>query len=253
MSARPSPRHSEGPASTGGEDTASTTPGGTRIPTTIERRKKLDALIWGGILLSVALHFVFLNVLPDFESPDFTVSTSELEISELPPEVEIPPPPEAIARPAVPVVAENFDVDPDITIAPTTFAANPVEDLPPPPEEESSAQEIYEAPTYTPYSVAPDLRNRKEAAAAVMREWPPALKNSGIEGVVTVWIFINEDGRVTNAEVSESSGLKQMDEAALRAARAFRFSPALNRDEAVPVWVELPISFTHGDRSRLAG
>ena len=251
MSARPTPPDREGTASTGGEDRASRTPGGTRIPTTIERRKKLDALIWGGILLSVALHFVFLNVLPDFQAPDFTVATGEIEISELPPEVEIPPPPDAIPRPAVPVVAENLDVDPDITIAPTTFASNPVEDLPPPPEEKTTSQELYEAPTYTPYSVAPDLRNRKEAAAAVMREWPPALKNSGIEGVVTVWIFINEEGRVTNAEVSESSGLKQMDEAALRAARAFRFSPALNRDDAVPVWVELPISFMHD--SRLAG
>lgn len=248
MNARPSHRHSEGPASTGGEDARSTTPGGTRIPTTIERRKKLDAFIWGGVLLSVALHFVFLNVLPDFQAPDFTVSTGEIELAEIPPEVEIPPPPDAIARPAVPVAAENFEVDPDITIAPTTFAANPVEDLPPPPEEKSSAKEIYEAPTYTPYSVAPDLRNRQEAAAAVMREWPAALKNSGIEGVVTVWIFINEEGRVTNTQVSESSGLKQMDEAALRAARAFQFSPALNRDQTVPVWVELPISFTHGGR-----
>lgn len=251
MSSRPSPRKSGGPASTRGEERATTASEGPRVPTTIERRKQIDALIWGGILVSIALHFVLLTSLPDFQAPDFTVATGEIELAEMPPEVEIPPPPDAIPRPAVPVVAETFEVDPDITIAPTTFAANPVEDLPPPPEEKTSSTEIYEAPTYTPYSVAPDLLNRREAAAAVIREWPPALKNSGIEGVVTVWIFIDEEGRVTNAQVSESSGLQQMDKAALRAARAFEFSPALNREETVPVWVELPISFTHN--SRMAG
>lgn len=209
----------------------------------------MDALTWGAILFSIVVHFIVLNVLPDFDAPDFAVPAGELEVAELPPEVEIPPPPEAIARPAVPVVADDFEVDPDITIAPTTFAANPVEELPPPPEEKTGARDdLYEAPTFTPYSVAPDLINRREAAAAVVRAWPQVLKDAGIEGVVVVWIFIDEEGEVRNTQVSRTSGIPQLDDAALRAAEAFRFSPALNRDRAVPVWVELPITFTFPGR-----
>ncbi|MDX1566927.1 MAG: TonB family protein [Longimicrobiales bacterium] len=212
--------------------------------TTQQRRKRMDAITWGAILTSVLLHFVVLSSLPDFDAPDFAVAADELELAELPPEVEIPPPPEAIARPAVPVVSDNLQVDEDITIAPTTFAANPVEDLPPPPEEtDSGRDEIYEAPTFTPYSVAPDLTNRREALSAVLREWPDVMKNAGIEGVVVVWFFIDETGEVQNVKVSRSSGIKQLDEAALRAAREFEFSPALNREEPVPVWVQLPITF----------
>ena len=35
-----------------------------------------------------------------------------------------------------------------------------------------------------------------------------------------------------------------MDQAALRVAPVFEFTPALNGDKAVPVWVSLPITFT---------
>lgn len=248
MNAKPSPRPTGTLASATSENRDATARPERRIPTTQERRRRMDALTWGAIVLSVAVHFIVLSVLPDFDAPDFAAPVGELELAELPPEVEIPPPPEAIARPAVPVVADNFDVDPDITIAPTTFAANPVEELPPPPEEKSSSRELYEAPTFTPYSVAPDLTNRREAAAAVVREWPRVLKDAGIEGVVVVWIFIDEGGRVQNTEVSQSSGIPQLDDAALRAARAFQFSPALNRENPVPVWVELPITFTFPNR-----
>ena len=54
-----------------------------------------------------------------------------MRLIELPPEIEIPPPPEAISRPATPVMVLT-DIDDDITIAPTTFADSPVDVLPPP-------------------------------------------------------------------------------------------------------------------------
>lgn len=248
MDAQPSPRGARRLAEKGENGHVTARPE-HRLPTTQERRRRMDALTWGAILVSVLVHFVVLRSLPDFDAPDFTMPADEIELAELPPEVEIPPPPDAIARPAVPVVAESFEVDPDITIAPTTFAANPVEDLPPPAEETGAdRREIYDAPTFTPYSVAPDLTNRRQALNAVLREWPDAMKQAGIQGVVVVWFFIDETGEVKNVEVSQSSGISQLDEAALRAAREFEFSPALNRDEPVPVWVALPITFQNAGR-----
>ena len=55
--------------------------------------------------------------------------------------------------------------------------------------------------------------------------------------------FISEEGRVLDRRVSQSSGHTPLDEAALEVADVLRFTPALNRDERVQVWVQLPIMF----------
>ena len=58
-----------------------------------------------------------------------------------------------------------------------------------------------------------------------------------------VWFFVSETGRVLDRRVSDSSGHVALDEAALEVADVFRFTPALNRNEVVQVWVQLPITF----------
>ena len=78
---------------------------------------------------------------------------------------------------------------------------------------------------------------------ALEREYPPLLRDAGIGGTVKVWFFIDENGVVRNQVVHETSGHEALDAAALRVAPVFRFTPALNRDKAVPVWVSLPITF----------
>ena len=160
---------------------------------------------------------------------------------ELPPEIEIPPPPEAISRPATPVMA-TADIDDDITIAPTTFEENPIEDLPPPPTDDG-AVDIAAAPVFTPMTVRPEIRNRAEVRAALLREYPPLLRDTGIGGTVVVWFFISEEGVVVDRRVSRTSGQVQFDNAALEVASVIRFTPALNRDQKVAVWIELPITF----------
>ena len=89
------------------------------------------------------------------------------------------------------------------------------------------------APMFTPMTVRPEIRNRSEVQAALMREYPPILRDAGIGGTVVVWFFITEDGVVQDKRVSRSSGQVQFDEAALEVADVFRFSPALNRDQRV--------------------
>ncbi len=134
------------------------------------------------------------------------------------------------------------DIDADITIAPTTFADNPVDDLPPPPTGEGEA-DLSAAPVFTPMTVQPEIRNRREVEAALMREYPSILRNAGIGGQVIVWFFISKEGSVLDGRVFESSGFAQLDEAALKVANVFRFTPALNRDQIVQVWIRFPIEF----------
>lgn len=106
-----------------------------------------------------------------------------------------------------------------------------------------TAEDIAAAPRFTPYTVAPELKNRNAVARALERQYPPLLRDAGIGGSVLVWIFIDEQGDVLRTQVKESSGYEALDEAATRVAQIMEFSPALNRDQHVPVWVALPIQF----------
>ena len=98
-------------------------------------------------------------------------------------------------------------------------------------------------PVFTPMTVRPRISNGDEVQAALMGEYPPILRDAGIGGTAVVWFFISEGGTVLDRRVAESSGHEQLDEAALNVANVFQFTPAMNRDERVPVWIQLPITF----------
>ena len=203
-------------------------------------KRSFDSWCWGSMIVATFVHAALFQFWPTLTAEDVSFTAEELEAIELPPEIEIPPPPEAISRPATPVIA-TATVDEDITIAPTTFEDNPVEDLPPPPTE--TTVDIAAAPTFTPMTVRPEIRNRSAVIQAMERGYPPILRDAGIGGQVLVWFFINEQGRVVDNRIANSSGNAQLDEAALRVASVYEFTPALNRDQVVPVWVQIPITF----------
>jgi protein TonB len=196
------------------------------------------------MILATAIHFTVFSFFPTLTAADFRFGVTEFAAIELPPEVEIPPPPEQIQRPAVPVVAEAA-LEEDITIAPTTFEENPVDKLPPPPA--TSSLGLAEQPTFTPYTVAPELKNPDRATEIVRDLYPKLLRDAGIGGRVVVWAFIDEHGTVKNCQVHEGSGFDKLDRAALKALAQFSFTPALNHDRHVPVWIQLPISFQVAD------
>lgn len=104
-------------------------------------------------------------------------------------------------------------------------------------------EELAAEPAFTPFTVAPSILNRREVVEAMAREYPTELREAGVGGTVRVYFFIDAEGRVAGTRIDRSSGSDALDEAALRVAGVYRFSPALNRDEKVPVWVSFPITF----------
>lgn len=205
-------------------------------------KERFRSFFWAGMILAVLAHFGAFVLTPELTTEDFSFTVEELTAIELPPEVEIPPPPRPIARPATPVLA-TAQIDEEITIAPTTFESNPVAELPPPPKETKQV-ELEHAPTFTPFTVAPDILNRDELQRAMIEAYPPLLREARIGGTVHVYFFIDADGAVRQTRLASSSGHTQLDEAALAVADLYRFSPALNRDKRVPVWVSFPIIFS---------
>jgi len=217
-------------------------PGVVLLTANEQFKRSFGSWFWSSMIVATVAHFAVFAFWPELTAEDYSYTSEELTAIELPPEIEIPPPPEAIRRPATPVIA-TADIDEDITIAPTTFEDNPVEDLPPPPTE-TTTTDIAAAPTFTPFTVRPDIKNRDAVARAMEREYPPLLRDAGIGGTVNVWFFINESGEVQRTLVNESSGHKALDDAAIKVADIIEFTPALNRDKRVPVWISLPITFT---------
>ncbi|MEJ2337268.1 MAG: energy transducer TonB [Gemmatimonadales bacterium] len=149
-----------------------------------------------------------------------------------------PAPPELeITSPTAPAV-EALDVD----LAPLEPAAS----MPTPIASSSSPPATgnpTERPTFIPYDVPPRLENAGEIQRLLERGYPSQLREAGIQGTVILWIFVDEQGAVKKTEVKESSGYEAMDEAALDTAEKMRFTPAMNRDKATPVWLAQPITF----------
>lgn len=122
---------------------------------------------------------------------------------------------------------------PDALTAPDVDAAD-----------ETTTPTLAEQPTFTPYTMKPELENVSDVQTALEEEYPPLLRDAGVGGTTIVWFFIDAEGRVQQTRVARSSGHAEIDEAALRVADVMEFTPAMNRDERVPVWVQFPITFT---------
>ncbi|HET9984180.1 MAG TPA: TonB family protein [Longimicrobiales bacterium] len=213
----------------------------------------VGALIWASIAASQRPQ----------EVPDQVLMAIKLEPEAPTPPPPPPPPPDVKSAPPVAVqdVAKGFQVlstptfvPPDIPppktgamINEADFSGEGVEggkaNGNPNSTRVVTVEDIVAAPTFTPYTVAPELKNGAEVVAALKRFYPQFLRDSGVGGTVLIWLLIDEHGKVIKTVVKEPSRYVAFDEAALKVGELMRFSPGYNRDIAVMVWVALPIHF----------
>lgn len=99
-------------------------------------------------------------------------------------------------------------------------------------------------PTFTPYEVRPEILDRTETTELIRSAYPAALREAGVGGTTVLWVFVDASGAVRATRVATSSGHPQLDAAAEAAMLQVRFTPAMNRGEPVPVWIQLPVTFT---------
>ena len=203
-------------------------------------KRSFSSWFWGSITAATVIHFLVFAFMPAMQADDVSMTNDPMETIEIPDEIEIPPPPEAIARPATPIITDT-PIEEDITIPDVTFDANPVENLPPPPDEVET--DISAAPMWTTVDIYPTLRNREEMGRLLEREYPPLLRDAGIGGSTKVWFFIDATGKIVKTQINVSSGHQALDEVAIKVADRYVFSPAMNRDKPVPVWISLDITF----------
>lgn len=91
--------------------------------------------------------------------------------------------------------------------------------------------------------IPPQMLDREGAERLLQDEYPDALQLGQIGGVVRLRMRVDEQGRVSEPSVIESSGFESLDRVAVRVAPRFRFVPALQSGQPVPLWIEFPVLF----------
>jgi protein TonB len=73
--------------------------------------------------------------------------------------------------------------------------------------------------------------------------YPSRARRRGYEGTVVLEVLVNQQGRVDDLRVITSSGHSILDRSALENVRAWSFKPARRGEQAIAMWVQVPVRF----------
>jgi protein TonB len=77
-------------------------------------------------------------------------------------------------------------------------------------------------------------------------EYPAQARDQGLQGLVLLRVRVLPDGKSGEVLVERSSGHAILDQAALRAVKAWHFVPATRNGIAVASWASVPVRFSLG-------
>lgn len=94
-----------------------------------------------------------------------------------------------------------------------------------------------------PQRAARISREPRPLAGNAVPEYPPAALRSGVGGTVVVRAEIDANGKPADVSIAKRSGNRDLDRAALRAVRQWRFQPAMQNGKATASVVRIPVDF----------
>jgi protein TonB len=184
-------------------------------------------------LLSSIIIIILLFLLVPYAQPEpyklkRDIVTMVEEIAAQMEKLEGPPPAE---RPKVAIEAGSDVAAEEIveTIAATDFEEGLVRTSPTGPD--------IETVPYYKVEVKPKPIFQQKAG------YPELARRAGIEGQSVVMALVDIDGSIMDVQILQSSGNQMLDEAALAAARQWKFTPAKQGDKFVRVYVSIPMNF----------
>jgi protein TonB len=99
-------------------------------------------------------------------------------------------------------------------------------------------------PAASRFDVAPEVRNAARIQAVLERAYPVSLRTWGVGGRAEMWFYVNRQGAVDSLQLKRTTGNRQLDQAALRVAESFQFTPGRRGNEPAEGWVALEIVFS---------
>ena len=189
-----------------------------------------------GTAFAIALHIVvFMTLMAPVTPPQSADKDEEVTLVnfiEPPPPPPPPPPPKAIVRIVeVPKPREVVVEEPPVvyeTSSPVAYQAPPPPPPPPPP-----------AP-------APDFQGTVDPTGRALNppKYPPEENRRGIKGTTILILTYDVNGTVTDVVVEKSSGNRNLDRAAVTAARRWKINPGTRDGVRVAGKAKVPVEFT---------
>lgn len=203
-------------------------------------RKYYTVFLEAGLVIVLIIFIIAMNVNLETKKQNVDL-TQEQEVVEMKEVVQTrqqkkPPPP---PKPQVPVEVPNDEVvkDQDLNLS---SEINLDEPLPEPPKQEKQGQveeKVFEAVEQEPVLIG----GIKELQSKV--EYPSRCKRAGIEGRVFLNFVVDEQGNVSNVQVTRGIG-DACDQAAVEAIKKHaKFRPGRQRGKPVKVRFSLSILF----------
>jgi protein TonB len=202
----------------------------------VEFKAKYGTYLRNSLGAAVVIHLVLFAVFPPVEFEPYQLEEQKLEIVELPPDIELPPPPREIKMPEVTVEAAAEDEPgPELSNLPETTFDDFSEMPPPPPSapDDGASSEVFLAFDEPP-----------EMIEFVTPEYPELARQAGFEGNVRVRALVDEAGKVVDVDILFSDVYPEMEKAAIEAAKKCRFKPARQQDVPVKAHVMIPFVFS---------
>ncbi|MDP2956744.1 MAG: energy transducer TonB [Longimicrobiales bacterium] len=100
-----------------------------------------------------------------------------------------------------------------------------------------------------PEATFPELLDRPWAETLIRRNYPIGFQRAGIGGTVGVLLWVDSTGAVDFVNLGASSGIPELDRAALQVAPSLQFEPARRGGRAVGTWVEFDVRFEPSEES----
>jgi protein TonB len=198
---------------------------------TVSTRSRYGVYLRNSILATLALHFLLFYFFPAFEFKPYELPEMEEFELVIPDIIEVPPPPEEITQPQPEIIPSDDGVSADdIDIAPNVFPE--FKDIP-----KLRDPQVEHSQSFYVFEEAPEL------ITSVKPIYPELAMNAGIEGTVMLRVLVGEDGKVLSVDVLRSDVTPAMEEAAMVAARQFRFKPARQRTVPVRAYMAVPVEF----------
>lgn len=203
----------------------------------VDLKLKYDKVFEVALIIALALMIVAFKFFPDVKPPKkIAVSTQEVvdvEDIDITKQENRPPPP---PRPPIPIESPSDEALDDVMILNTELdVARDV--APPPPKQDED-----EADTY--FVAVEDLPEPIGGIAGIQAKvvYPEIARRAGVEGIVYVEAYVDENGSMTKTIIVKGIGAG-CDEAAAAAVSKTRFKPGKQRGKPVKVRMSIPIRF----------